>query len=682
MIRMLTLSLVILRLLLPCCVKAQQPGARYHSLEELLESLAGELEEQEEELTAWLEELQLLHENRVNINKAGREELLKIPFINELMAAEILEFREKYGPFFTVYELASIPSINREIAEKLSFFIVAGETGSPGEPDSLFKRKGYHDLMVRGGRTFPTAAGYRRDGDNPPAYQGSPEKIYTRYKYELPGKLQMGFTGDKDPGEPFMRKPARTGFDFCSYHAAIRINDRIPVLVVGDYTARTGQGLVLWQGFALGRTSDVMGASRNQSTITPYTSSDENRFFRGAAATFKMWNGSLNLLVSSRKTDANLAMEEDSTMHFTTLQTSGYHRTCSEISDRKSVRHSVAALFYTVTSSRLKAGFTALAETFGLPMNQGEQLYQKFLFRGKENLNAGIDYRWVTTNVQFYGEAAVSRSGGMAFFQGMEARLHDQMQLSLSCRHFQRNYHATWANAFAVNDKANNETGLFAGLRIFPAAKVTLSACADWYTRPWLVYGTASPSSGSEWMARADLKISRRLSGTIRVRSRVKPAKDHDGNLYVTETGTRDNLRVQASYLLNDRISLQTRAEMSQIRSRDRENGIMISQNLTWTPAKGPLSANLRFSWFRTDSYDTRIYTFENDVLYAFSSLSFYGEGIRSYINIRGNLTRNTCVWFKIANSCYFDRDKISSGHQEIGNNSKTEVKIEFRYRF
>ncbi len=660
---------------------AQQPLGRFRSLDELLESMTDEMEEGEE-FSSWLEEMQQLRENPININTAGKEELLRIPFIHEISAAAIVEYRDKTGPFFTVYELASVPAIGKELAEKISFFIVTGESTPPPAYDTLYKKRSYHDLLLRGWRTFPNPAGYRSDGEKPPAYPGSPEKLYVRYRVEIPGSLEAGFTADKDPGEPLFRSPNKAGFDFLSFHAAIRVNQRIPLLAIGDFTARTGQGLVLWQGFSMGRSSDVMLASKNMSQIRPYTSSDENRFFRGVGVTFKGENSSLNLMISSKKSDGNLVLGEDSTLQFSSLQTSGYHRTGSEAEDKKSVRHSVAAVFYTVTAPHLKAGVTALAEMFQYPLVPGHQLYEKFLFAGTKNYNLGIDYRWVTGNFQIYGEGAVSRSGGIAAIQGMEARLHDQLNLSFLFRHFDRDYHATWASAFASNDKANNETGLYAGLKIFPASRVTLSAFADWSKFPWLLYTTSGPSSATEWMVRTDVRLSHRLSGYIRVKSRTKGSKIHEGNLYLNGTGTRENLRIHGDYVLSDKLTLRSRAEWSRVTSPSEETGFMLSQDLAWTPQHHPFASVMRIAWFNTGSYDTRIYAFENDLLYAFSSSSFFGKGIRTYINVRGSLSSQLDFWFKVAHTTWFDRETISSGYAEVEGRSKTEVKIQFRWRF
>jgi hypothetical protein len=42
----------------------------------------------------------------------------------------------------------------------------------------------------------------------------------------------------------------------------------------------------------------------------------------------------------------------------------------------------------------------------------------------------------------------------------------------------------------------------------------------------------------------------------------------------------------------------------------------------------------LRYCIFRTDNWDSRLYAYENDLLYSFSVPALSGEGSRSYIMI------------------------------------------------
>ncbi|MFC2113514.1 hypothetical protein ACFLTA_09625 [Bacteroidota bacterium] len=85
---------------------------------------------------------------------------------------------------------------------------------------------------------------------------------------------------------------------------------------------------------------------------------------------------------------------------------------------------------------------------------------------------------------------------------------------------------------------------------------------------------------------------------------------------------------------------------------------------------------------FDTETYNSRIYTYEHDVLYAFAIPSWYGRGIRTYLNTRWQIGRHVDLWFKYALSWYPDRETISSGLNEIQGHHRQDVNVQMRLRF
>ena len=678
-------KLIPIWLFLVLCIQhlsqAQDQGGRYQTLDNLIEALTEEAGE-DADIDHWLEELQLLNENPVNINTANREDLLRIPFLNELTVGNILEYREKTGFFMSVYEVASVDGIGPDLAEKISFFILTGDD-TPVQTDRReYRGRGLHQVLVKGWQTFPKSAGYFSKNEKPPAFLGGPQKIYTRYLFQQGPSLQAGITGDRDPGEQFFKGSNPWGFDFYSAHLSFRINDLFPRVIIGDFSVRAGQGLVIWQGFSMGKSTEVLQVSKPMSLIRPYTSSDENFFFRGVATTMQHGNLRTHIFVSHKKSDGNLVAKDDGSITFSSLQTSGYHRTLTETEDKNSIGHSVAGVIVGYSANKVRIGVNMLYERFQYPFERGNQLYQKFLFNGKENFNSSIDYRWVTGRYQMYGEAAVSKSLGFGLVQGMEASLHDQLKLAMVFRHYQKDYHATWANVFSENNRAINETGLYLGFRAFPVSRVTLSGFVDWFGSRWINYATTGPSNGHEYMVQADVAYSRKLTGYVRFKSKTKADKTKADNLYFDEQGSRQNLRFHVRYQISRQFFIRSRIESAWYNYLIDGKGLLFFQDIGWTPDKPQISATVRIAWFKTDSYNARIYTYENDLLYNFSTLSFFGEGIRTYLNLRYRISNSLDGWLKIAQTVYSDRDIISSGNSQIDGNSKTEVKIQFRYRF
>jgi hypothetical protein len=94
----------------------------------------------------------------------------------------------------------------------------------------------------------------------------------------------------------------------------------------------------------------------------------------------------------------------------------------------------------------------------------------------------------------------------------------------------------------------------------------------------------------------------------------------------------------------------------------------------------------LAFTVFETADYDTRIYTYESDVLYNYSIPAFYGKGFHYFINlhrdfsryklIRGNRVRLS-AWIKWEQTCYPGVHSIGSGLDEIQGNTKSGIKLQ-----
>ena len=95
-----------------------------------------------------------------------------------------------------------------------------------------------------------------------------------------------------------------------------------------------------------------------------------------------------------------------------------------------------------------------------------------------------------------------------------------------------------------------------------------------------------------------------------------------------------------------------------------------------------PFSGNIRLQYFNTEGYNSRLYAYENDVLYSFSIPVFYNKGYRYYANINYDLNKKISFWIKWAQTLYRDKSLIGTGLDEIKGNSKSEIKLQIAYKF
>ncbi len=628
-----------------------------------------------------IEDLEELAENPININSTNETQLSRLYILNDIQINNLLNYLKQFGQAYSIFELNTIDGFSPDLLTKMEPFIWFGQAEQQHRNFSDALKYGRHQLLIRGLGTVQKAIGYQEKEDGTIPYEGNQFRYYTRYRFEARDKLSVGFTAEKDPGEAFFRGSNKNGFDFYSGHLSIKINSNIEQITVGDFIVRSGQGLVLWQEYSMGKSVDVLNISKTNRGVRPFTSVEENMFFRGIATSLRFGNARISLFYSQKNVDGNVITGDTINPFFTSLQTSGYHRTENEIADKNAVQDRNAGGIFTWSFNFLKIGTTISYQHFDMPFIRSSQLYNQYRFSGTENLTGGVDYLFSKGKYQLFGEAAISKSKGKAVIQGAVARLNDQLSFSMLFRHFDKNYHAYWSNTFTEGSAVNNETGIFFGTKILPVRFVTLSAYSDFYNSKWINYSTAGPTKGWDIFTQANFIFSRNFEFYIRYKNEEKEKKFRENERYVNLPERLQKLRFHIQYKPSETITLKTRFEHAFYKGVDKENGFVIFQDIQFAPEKIPLNISARVAWFNTDSYKSRIYAYENDLLYTFSIPAYYGIGFRTSLNLKFKINEKLDFWFKVANTAWSDRETISSGNNKILGNNKTELKFQLRLK-
>ena len=110
--------------------------------------------------------------------------------------------------------------------------------------------------------------------------------------------------------------------------------------------------------------------------------------------------------------------------------------------------------------------------------------------------------------------------------------------------------------------------------------------------------------------------------------------------------------------------------------------GFFICQDVAYKPEGKPYSISFRYAIFDTDDYYSRIYAYENDVLYSFSVPSLYDKGMRIYLLGHVKLFNSLSLYARIGRTIYSNKDEISSGPTLIKSNHKTDLKVEAIWKF
>jgi hypothetical protein len=550
-------------------------------------------------------------------------------------------------------------------------------------------RNGDHSILVRASQVLERSKGYLIDPSSATNfYPGSPQKLLFRYKYMYKNLFQYGIVAEKDAGEQFFKGKQKQGFDFYSVHIFARKIGIIRSLAIGDFTVNLGQGLTQWQSLAFKKSVDVINIKREADVLRPYNSAGEINFHRGIGITLAKKNWQLTVFGSYRNIDANLVPDTSQSQDdfISSLQTSGYHRTKSETDDKGIQRQLAFGGNLSYRYKRLHLGINGIQYKFKLPLIKSDEPYNKYALSGNNFGNYSFDYSYTFKNLHFFGEAAIASGFDKAFVNGLIISASSLVDLSLLYRNISRSYQSLYSSAFTESTYPTNEKGLFAGISIRPDNFWRLDAYADFYKFPWLRYRVDAPSTGSDYLIQLSYKPNKQLDIYTRYHSESKAINVNPDQLTLSPVihQPKKNWRTQVSYKVNATITLRNRTEMVWFDKKgiSAEQGFLLFFDILYKPMLKPFSGSLRLQYFETDGYNSRLYAYENDVLYSFSIPVFYDKGYRYYVNLNYDINKKLSIWLKWAQTVYKGKILIGSGLDEIEGNRKTEIKLQAIYKF
>lgn len=667
----------------------QPEPASTTTTEQQLENITENSEDQETEDDSYLQQLNQLQRNPVNINKADETFFKELRILTALQIHSFLTYRSLLGKLISLYELQAVPGWDLLTIQKIKPFISVSD--NQGLFDDIGKRlqNGDHTLLFRVSQTLEKSKGYLQDaGTSRNFYRGSPQRLFARYKYVYKNLLQYGILAEKDAGEEFFKGGQRQGFDFYSAHLFVRNAGIVKSLALGDFTVNMGQGLTQWMSLAFKKGPDIMAVKRQSSILRPYNSAGEIFFHRGAGITIGKNNWQATLFGSVRKVDANFNSDTTNGQDefVSSLQTSGLHRTRGEIEDKGSQRQLAFGGNFSYRLKSLHLGVNAVQFSLKYPLQKPNDPYNLFALSGKNFGNYSVDYSYTYKNLHFFGEAALTGKNYPALITGLLLSVANNVDMSFLYRNISKGYQSLYTNAFTENTFPTNEKGFFTGISIKPHIDWRIDAYMDIYKFPWLKFRVNSPTQGKDYMVQLNYRPNRVFEIYTRYKMELKYINYNPDILTISPVVAqpKKNWRTHLSYKLNTSVTFRTRAEVIWFdkKGRAQEQGFLLYTDLLYKPLMKAFSGNIRLQYFETEGYNSRLYAYENDVLYSFSIPVFYDKGYRVFVNVNYDINKKMAIWARFARSVFPDQNKIGSGLDEISANHRTEVKFQVLYKF
>lgn len=621
---------------------------------QLIEDASEDIEDNQ-----FYELIEILTSNPIDLNTATNFDLLKIPFLTPADISSILKARKKKNGFHSVDELKLIKDLHPDLVTIIKPFVTISKFKGINTPQKQkivgikFRSRFISDIQDR--------AGFKSN-----KFNGNKLKSYNRIKINYKN-FRFGLLTEKDPGE-------NSYYDHFTGFIEYRSVGILDQLIIGDFINQFGQGLVVWSPYAFSKGVQAVRApiKRNRNFYAN-SSSEENKFFRGAALALNFNTFNLNTFYSYHNIDATINdLNEVNNFYLT-----GYHRTELE----KSKKHLLNEQTFGINvnyylSDLLNIGFLHFINNY----NKAFTIIDKQNPSGKIFSFSSLSYNFIYKDISLIGETAYN-SKSFASINNLSFSLVDNIELLISYRNYSANYFNTYANGFGESNNTQNEIGYYLGTSI-KSVYGKLNFYYDIFRAPSASFSSDFPSTGNDFL----LDFSSNIFQSSELNFKFKREKKEITFLsdLNNEVGNqiKSNYRVELKYKLSNAVKGKTRFEyVNYSLGKNTESGFLTYQELKYI-FKDKISLVGRVIFFDTKSYNTRLYEFENDLRGVMTNLPMFGEGFRWYILVNYQIINSIKLYLKYSETFKPNLESISTGNSEITGNVDNRVSLQLDYSF
>jgi hypothetical protein len=627
---------------------------------------------QNEENSTVPEETALLEENPIDLNTTSAEDLCHIPIITNLMASRIIAKRTNVQ-FVSKEDLLRVEGLTPELLPYISPFVTI---------DKLKDGSGVKGSFIS--RTYTEVE--KRKGFLNGAFRGSQMKVLNRFHASIGSRdvpvpsvissIEIGGLTKKDPGEQSLTS-------FSSGFLSITMPTLKTHLITGDYQLEAAEGLIFWSASAFSKGNDVIATVRkNGGGLRPYRSSDENSYFRGFATSTMFKKIHIQILYSNKAINATV----DSLGLISSMDRTGLFRTENELLRQNSSREILIGgrmVLYPVEG--IKLGGTGYRARFENPL----------VLKKMEDVNVnelwmyGIDVSYTGRKMYVFAEFAIDRAKAIAMISGITYEPSPTLSMTLAARKYPSTFESIHGNAFGESGLINNEYGVYAGVRLKPIRWLRISTYYDQYNHYQSTASISVPSHGNDLLVFSEFQIAKRFEVSLRLKRKESLSLLENFDLYgrtikLIIPRLQESYRFTSEFVSSPSVRLSNRLELIKINyngMKKAEQGFLMYQSMKWNLSQF-LFLHARLAIFDTDSYDSRIYEFEEDLLGTYSNPALYGRGLRWYFILRHQISSKMYVSAKVAQTFKEGVKYIGTGLDEILGNSQSNVGIQIEVRF
>ncbi len=642
------------------------------------ELVAAEIEPSSiEEIT---EDLFFLYDHPINLNSAGEEDLKRLHVLNDFQIYTLLEYIREYGPILSGIELQTIIGFTSEDVLKIEPFVIFSPI--PNHENNLSSGVQQEIVFRFGSNMQKTNVIYTDSLTNSSPYLGKNRSLLSRYQIKSGSRWIAGLTMEQDPGEAFKPPSKCFGPDFMSAFIEVKNLGIINSLIIGDFRTSYGQGLVL-SGYPCRKGIDVL-LKPARTGIRKYTSSGENDYLRGIGIKLGKDNINGDIFFSFMQHDATIY--EDSCKYFKSFSSTGLHRTEAELGKKDALLISSFGSHVNYKTQILDLGFTFFSQKFNADyLIKTDPFSSDIIRKGDAVGNISTDVKLNLNRFILFGEIASDFKGRSALITGLLTELHPLVKYSFIFRKYHPSYLAPRAGGFGEKSTTRNEEGFYMGIEMYPWKSLRLDLFSDHYTFPFLDVSTTGPSSGNEYFLNCFYSYGNSSEFKFRTRfekSQNKSIRNGTG-IDLMDVSRKISVRFEFKNLVLPMITLKSRTEFSYYKEAKAEwlKGYYCGTDLGFEHKEVHWRFWVRYAVFDIPGWDTRIYAYENDVLYSFTTPAYNSKGSRVIFMTKFSFLQKVDCWVRYSSSILIEAKTKGMNDYKLKRNKSPYLTLQLRIK-
>lgn len=629
----------------------------------------------ETENTDIQDQVQELIKTKIKINSKNNIELLHTPLLNLIQINAIINHICNYGNITNPYELQQIAELSIEDINIILPHIDFGLEFKTQIGLILKHEKLKHKLLIQETTKTQLSEGFGSKILPNLQFQGSPFSTKLRWDSFIGKFINITLNFAKDPGEKY--ENGSIGFT-----CLIQSNNRIKQIILGDFQASFGQGIILGSGINIGKSAAVMNTMRAGSRMRPFRSNSSTAHLTGIAINSQLTQYFRILIFQSYTTVYADTFSKNQQTLIRGENSNGLRRNETELSSIKRIKSLQTGTSLEWTKSSTSIAISCLLNKINTSKIYSPENSNK-LFKTRYDstlLPISIDVKTNIKNSLLFGELGSSNFlSGRGFILGLLNALDQRTDLSILIRNYSNKFLNPMSGSLSESSKKSSETGLFIGVLRKTGKSSKLNAYFDWFTFSQPSFNIDWPSTGLECMS--EIIFAKKNGPEIKIRTAFKNSSENEkGNQHLNridqiQTAT---LRLDFGIPLSKNYSLHSRIEIKNIRS---QWGNPLSGYLIYHHLNGAIGHSIKFKLrgmvFNCPQYDSRIYVYENDISNSFSIKAYQNSGSHFFLLLQTKLPKNIQIKLRFAHTKYHYLNVIGTGIDQIHSNVQNEIKIE-----